>query len=328
MDSKGSIVGGPDDNRGIFTSNGWITNEAFLIVLEHFQKFTNASVNNRALLLMDNHSSHCSFECVKYARENGISLLTFPPHLTNKIQPLDIGLYGPLKKALEIANKDRIDSNPKSVISLEELPGLTKKAFSAVFTQEKIKSSFQASGLWPVNHLVFADVLLDNDNETASETPMAAATPVITEPPATSESLVTNDSTANNESLVINDPVANNESPTINEPAVVNEILSTNESLVVINETPARNETRGPSKTPTSKGSTSSVSSRSSIESLLHSIRPLQSKFSSSKSSRMGKSSNLTYSPEFDEIKKKMIRKKNFNHKKVVGKVKKMGKNK
>ena len=73
-----------------------------------------------------------------------------------------------------------------------------------------------------------------------------------------------------------------------------------------IESTPAMPEYEGNSSSNTS----SNISSRSSTENLLHSIRPLQPAFSSTKTARMGKSVNLTYSPEFYELQKKMLNKK------------------
>ena len=49
------------------------------------------------LLLLDNHQSHISLEVIKIAEENGLNILTFPPHCSHRLQPLDICLFGPFK---------------------------------------------------------------------------------------------------------------------------------------------------------------------------------------------------------------------------------------
>ncbi|KAB0790545.1 hypothetical protein PPYR_15056, partial [Photinus pyralis] len=51
------------------------------------------SSSNRILLLLDNHETHVSLNAILYAREHGIVLLSFPPHCTHKIQPLDKAVY-------------------------------------------------------------------------------------------------------------------------------------------------------------------------------------------------------------------------------------------
>ncbi|KAG1696941.1 hypothetical protein GQR58_006140 [Nymphon striatum] len=50
-----------------------------------------------AILLMDNHESHLSLEVMDMARENGLTIVTFPPHCSHRLQPLDVSFYGPLK---------------------------------------------------------------------------------------------------------------------------------------------------------------------------------------------------------------------------------------
>jgi hypothetical protein len=48
------------------------------------------------LLLMDNYSSHLTRQFVKYALAHKIVLVALPPHLTYKLQLLDMGCFGPL----------------------------------------------------------------------------------------------------------------------------------------------------------------------------------------------------------------------------------------
>lgn len=48
------------------------------------------------LLILDGHSSHVSYEFVKYARDHNIEVLCLPPHSTAFLQPLDVGVFSPL----------------------------------------------------------------------------------------------------------------------------------------------------------------------------------------------------------------------------------------
>lgn len=54
-------------------------------------------VDRKHLIIMDNHDSHIQLELLNYARENGILILTIPPHTSHKLQPLDRTVFGPLK---------------------------------------------------------------------------------------------------------------------------------------------------------------------------------------------------------------------------------------
>lgn len=61
-------------------------------VMEHFIKHSCSSKDNPSLLY-DNHESHLSIRVLDLAKENGVTIVTFPPHSTNKLQPLDVGIF-------------------------------------------------------------------------------------------------------------------------------------------------------------------------------------------------------------------------------------------
>lgn len=92
---------GPPGCLGLAHPSGWVNKETFFRSLQHFVEFTMCSKTNPHLLFLDNHSSHLDPEVIKYAKENGIILLTFPPHSSHKLQPLDVSMYGPFKAALK-----------------------------------------------------------------------------------------------------------------------------------------------------------------------------------------------------------------------------------
>ena len=77
-----------------------MTGSLFLRVLEHVKKHTRSSNEDCIILLMGNHESNCNLDSILYARENGITLVTFPPHCSHQLQPLDVGVLGPFKGKL------------------------------------------------------------------------------------------------------------------------------------------------------------------------------------------------------------------------------------
>ena len=46
---------------------------------------------------MDNHESNLSPAVLNIAKENGVILLTIPPHTSNKLQALDVVVFGPFQ---------------------------------------------------------------------------------------------------------------------------------------------------------------------------------------------------------------------------------------
>nr|CAI5846469.1 unnamed protein product [Callosobruchus analis] len=74
-----------------------MTTKSFVKFLEHFAKYAHASESNRVLLILDNHESHVSIDAIRFAKSQWITLLTIPPHCSNKLQPLDIAVIHHLK---------------------------------------------------------------------------------------------------------------------------------------------------------------------------------------------------------------------------------------
>nr|CAI5866905.1 unnamed protein product [Callosobruchus analis] len=56
--------------------------------MSHFVKYSNASLQNHFLLILDNHKRHVRFEVIQFAKENGVTLLTIPPHTTGRLPNL------------------------------------------------------------------------------------------------------------------------------------------------------------------------------------------------------------------------------------------------
>lgn len=149
------LNGAPDGSIELRNSSGWMTKEEFLQVLNHIQIHTNCSKDNPILLLLDNHESHCSLTGVLYARENGIIMLTFPPHTTHRLQPLDVGVFGPFKAQCKTAQSEWLMKHPGRRITIDELPQISCEPFVRAFNEKNIKSSFKKCGIYPMNRDVF-----------------------------------------------------------------------------------------------------------------------------------------------------------------------------
>ncbi|OCK96896.1 CENP-B protein [Cenococcum geophilum 1.58] len=49
------------------------------------------------MLIIDNHLSHVTWQFIEYTLLHKIVLVALPPHLTHKLQPLDVSCFGPLQ---------------------------------------------------------------------------------------------------------------------------------------------------------------------------------------------------------------------------------------
>ncbi|XP_065662840.1 uncharacterized protein LOC136085459 [Hydra vulgaris] len=87
----------PPGSVGAANKSGWSNEVIFVQFLEHFISNVRPSIKKPVLLLMDNHESHVNISVIELAKKSGIVLMTFHPHTTHKMQPLDRGVFGPFK---------------------------------------------------------------------------------------------------------------------------------------------------------------------------------------------------------------------------------------
>ena len=151
------LKGAPPGTIGGCSDNGWVTTELFLKWMKHFAHHAKPSKEKPILLLLDGHSSHKSLSTIEFARENGIIMISFPPHSTHKMQPLDRTVYGPLKAAYN-RKCDKWMTTTSRVgrrISVFDQAELFGKAYIATATMHNALSGFRCTGMWPYNPDVF-----------------------------------------------------------------------------------------------------------------------------------------------------------------------------
>ncbi|XP_067935474.1 uncharacterized protein [Watersipora subatra] len=150
---RGTIPG----SWGLFHDSGWMTDANFDRWMGHFISHTKPSQEDPVLLLIDNHSSHLSIPAINMAKDSGVILLTFPPHTTHKLQPLDVAVYGPLKTYCNHALNNWQLSNPRTTISIYQVGELSATAITRAVNPENIRAGFNKTGLCPLNNDAFSD---------------------------------------------------------------------------------------------------------------------------------------------------------------------------
>lgn len=150
------IRDGPLGCAGDANPSGWMIEDNFKKYAEHFVAHVRCSTEHPCLLLLDNHESHMSPDVLDYFKEKGVTILSFPPHCSHKLQPLDRSVYGPLKKYVNTACDSWISSN-KRPITIYDIPSILATALPRATTPENIMAGFRTSGIFPFDPEIFTD---------------------------------------------------------------------------------------------------------------------------------------------------------------------------
>ena len=88
---------------------------------------------------------------VEEARDKGIVLYTFPPHTTHLLQPLDVGVFGPLKLVWSQILKEFKLETMAAKVDKRIFPSLVAKMWPRVLLPEHLIGGFRGAGLHPLS---------------------------------------------------------------------------------------------------------------------------------------------------------------------------------
>ncbi|XP_055703406.1 uncharacterized protein LOC129801939 [Phlebotomus papatasi] len=128
----------------LFNTKGYMDATFFLRTLEHFKNHVQVSIENPLLLILDNHSSHLSLEALRFCRNNGIHMITLPPHTSHKTQPLDLAVFYPFKEYC-------VSEFQGKKVTVHNIARFSAMPFKKSFTSSNIKSGFRAGGIYPLD---------------------------------------------------------------------------------------------------------------------------------------------------------------------------------
>eukprot|EP00057_Strongylocentrotus_purpuratus_P008878 XP_011663352.1 PREDICTED: uncharacterized protein LOC105437902 [Strongylocentrotus purpuratus] len=84
------------------------------------------------LLLVDGHASHVDLHVAEYCQQNEIILYRLQAHTSHIIQPLDLSVFEPLKKAYKKGEGEWKDAHPKQFVTKAFFAGVFAKAWGAL----------------------------------------------------------------------------------------------------------------------------------------------------------------------------------------------------
>ncbi|XP_030757551.1 uncharacterized protein LOC115883338 [Sitophilus oryzae] len=140
------------------SKSGWITEDLFLEWLKHFAQYVNVSTVDPVLVILDNHATHSSLKSYKFCRENGIVLVSLPPHNSHRLQPLDVTFFSSLKTAYSKECDIHImKTHHYSKIKVTDIAELFAKAYNRITSKEKGLNGFKNTGIFPLDRNLFGE---------------------------------------------------------------------------------------------------------------------------------------------------------------------------
>jgi hypothetical protein len=159
----------PKDWRFSTSNSGWTSDshgyEWLTTVFEPSTRPEDPAM--RRLLIMDGHSSHITANVIAFCMQRAIDLMILPPHCSHILQPLDVGVFAPLKRALasETDAALRLDTGRMSRVEWVEM---YIRAREKALTSNNIRGGWRGAGLAPLSPITVLDKLPVNRASTMS----------------------------------------------------------------------------------------------------------------------------------------------------------------
>ncbi|KAK1914934.1 hypothetical protein P3342_011862 [Pyrenophora teres f. teres] len=108
--------------------------------------------------MCDGFRTHESLEILKSCFKNNITLCRIPSHTSHKLQPCDIGVFGPLKTAYR-EQVEKLYCGGANTVGKQHFTSLYSRAREQALAARNIQAGWSKTGLYPFNpHKVLKDI--------------------------------------------------------------------------------------------------------------------------------------------------------------------------
>jgi hypothetical protein len=132
----------------------WMSGPLFYAWLSHFiariRESFDLSPTSRHLLVLDGHNSHVTLEVIHKVAQVGIDMVTLPSHISHVLQPLDVSIFAPFKKAFRLIRDEWVLNNGGRAPAKEDLAEWIHKGLKKASTEKNIRSGFRATSIYPL----------------------------------------------------------------------------------------------------------------------------------------------------------------------------------
>ena len=138
------------------------------------------------VLFFDGHHSHISLNLIELSRDNNVHLMLLPSNTTRVLQPLDVGVYRPVKQAWKGILGEFKRKTRAANVDKEEFPKLLAKLWEVSFKPQHLQNGFRETGLFPFTSTAIpswklAPALPLQDGNPTNKHPCITETPLRTE---------------------------------------------------------------------------------------------------------------------------------------------------
>ena len=132
------------------SKTGYINAEIGLHWIQHvFEPLTRQRAGGQPrILINDGLATHESLEVLTFCHDNNIILCRLPSHTSHKLQPCDIGVFGPLKTAYH-EQVEQLFRGSAYIIGKQHFTLLYDRARRKAFKPDTIRSAWRKAGLFP-----------------------------------------------------------------------------------------------------------------------------------------------------------------------------------
>ncbi|CAB3252682.1 unnamed protein product [Arctia plantaginis] len=156
------LLGMPPGTEVVMTEKGWVTEEAFKLWLQHFNRYRTPG---KVVLILDGHASHTSYSVVDLCDSFEIELVLLPPHTSHGLQPLDVSFFKPLKTYYHQKATSWQHSHPNQGITKVAFGALFQQAWNQAATVGNATKGFEKTGIFPLNANAIPDHKFIGDQE-------------------------------------------------------------------------------------------------------------------------------------------------------------------
>ena len=159
----------------------WTSNEHGLKWLrEIFEPATLDKADGKpCLLICDGHDSHITALWIAHYMKNNIIFMVLPPYSSHFTQPLDVGVFNPLKTLMASAIEPLLSTELHRILKAEWLSAYVE-AHDKAFSAQNIQAGFRGTRILPFNPSKVIDRVKQNVEECIQvrcSTPIEFTTP-------------------------------------------------------------------------------------------------------------------------------------------------------